>query len=289
MGESYVRGHQGSDPNDLKTRSVGVSLKHYLGYSLPFNGQDRSNAIIPEAQVLEIFLPPFERAVAAGALTVMLNSAYINGIPIHASKHYITDILKGQLGFEGFVVSDWQDIIRLYTRDRMATSYREAVRLAVMAGVDMSMVPSDTSFYDHCVSLGKSDVPFARRVDDAAMRILKVKDKLGLFENPFANPDDSVNVGREGSIEFNLDAARESIILAKNNGNTLPLKAGQKLLVTGATADLMNSLTGGWSYSWQGDNEEMLHRYGRKKYTVFRALERDSADVRFMQGWENKV
>lgn len=287
MGEAYVRGHQAdNNANALKKTGAAASLKHYVGYSFPFNGLDRTNALIPDHQLREVYLPPFERAVAAGGLTVMLNSASVNGIPVHASSYYVNDILKGELGFKGFVVSDWQDIIRLHTRDRVAETPREAVRLAVMAGVDMSMVPTDFSFYEHCVSLAKSDTAFARRVDDAAMRILSVKDKLGLFDNPFASANDLASVGRQSSQDFNLEAARESIVLGKNQNGVLPLKLGSlgRVLVTGPAANLSSSLNGGWSYSWQGDNEEMLHRYGRKKYSVFQALEKAASGFTFMQG-----
>lgn len=285
MGEAYVSGHQGDGDSDFKSgRSALACLKHYIGYGYPFNGRDRTNAFIPDIQLREYHLPPFERGVAAGALTVMINSASVNGMPGHANAHYINDILKSELGFDGFVVSDWQDIVRLHTRDKLAATPEEAVRVAVMAGVDMSMVPRDYSFYDHCVALARKDTAFARRVDDASMRILKVKNKLGLFENPLPNPNDVGNVGRPDSVDFNLEAARESIILAKNQNNLLPLTTGLRLLVTGPTANSSSSLNGGWSHSWQG-NETLIHMFGRKKYSVYEALVRDySGEVVFQQG-----
>ena len=250
MGYAYIRGSEGDDlKNDTKVASC---LKHYIGYSYPFNGRDRSVAWIPEILLREYFLPSFEAGVKAGALTVMVNSGDVNGMPGHANSFYINDILKGELGFEGFVVSDWQDIIRLYTRDRVAESPEDAVRISVLAGLDMSMVPYDYSFYYHCVNLTRKNSQFAARVDDAVTRILNVKNKLGLFENPFPNPNNLNNVDTNASYEFSLEAARESIILAKNKDNILPLKANEKkILVTGPTGNKLRVLNGGWSYTWQ--------------------------------------
>lgn len=155
MGEAYIRGSQG-EKNNLKDRTkTATCLKHYIGYSFPYNGLDRSVAYIPENLLREVFLPPFEAGLAAGSRTVMINSGEVNGLPGHANSFYINDILKGELKFDGFTVSDWEDIIRLYTRDKLAETPEDAVRIAVMAGVDMSMVPNDYSFFDHCVNLAK--------------------------------------------------------------------------------------------------------------------------------------
>lgn len=215
LGEAYILGHQG---NDLSNRTKAATcLKHYIGYSVPFNGRDRSNALIPEHILRERFLQPFERAVRAGAPCVMLNSGWVNGIPGHANYRYITEILKQELGFaDGFVISDWEDVVRLHTRDKMASTPKEAVRIAVMAGLDVSMVPLDYSFYDLCLELSSEDRLFAQRVDDAVTRLLRVKDRLGLFERPYPDAADLDKIGREESEMFNLEVARESIILAKN-------------------------------------------------------------------------
>ena len=272
MGEAYIKSHQG---NDLKNRTnTATCMKHYIGYSLPFNGRDRTPALIPENILRETFLPPFEAAVQAGSPTVMINSGEVNGIPGHANGHYINDILKGELGFKGFAVSDWEDIKRLYWRDKVADSPKEAVRIAVMAGVDMSMVPFDYSFYDHCVDLAKTDVKFADRINDATERILKVKDQLGLFENAYPVESDLQHVGTAESEEMNLDFARESIILAKNDKSVLPLSktSNKRILVTGPTSNLLRVLNGGWSYSWLGQKEEYFQNFGRKKYTIYEAL-----------------
>jgi beta-glucosidase len=282
MGESYVKGHQGSDLKN--TTSAATCLKHYIGYSQPTNGFDRTDALIPDTKLREYFLPPFESGVSSGSLTVMLNSAHVNGIPGHANSYYINEILKGELNFQGFVVSDWQDIIRLHTRDKVAETQEEAVRIAVMAGVDMSMVPQDYSFYDHCVSLSKRDKAFAKRIDDASMRILKVKNELNLFGNPYPNQKDLDNIGLNESQQLNLDSARESIILAKNDDNTLPLKSTDKILVTGPTGNILRALNGGWSYTWQGDDEEALVTYGRKKFTVYQSIATISESVEYLEG-----
>ncbi|CAF1005435.1 unnamed protein product [Brachionus calyciflorus] len=284
MGYAYILGHQG---NDIKNRTKSATcLKHYLGYSLPFNGRDRTPAYIPDNVLREFFLPPFEAGVEAGAQTVMINSAHVNDIPGHANSYYINDILKGELKFKGFTVSDWQDVIRLHTRDKVAETPEEAVRIAVMSGVDMSMVPSDYSFFDHCVNLTKKNEKFLNRVNDAVTRILTVKKNLGLFENPFANAEDLNKIGTNESEEFNLEAARESIILAKNKG-ILPLQKlnKSKILVTGPTGNIIRTLSSGWSYTWQGESEDLYHKYGRPKLSIFEAIrKKHQGVVEYTQG-----
>ena len=252
MAETFVKSHQG--PN-LKAKKIAANcLKHYVGYGYPFNGRDRSPAYIPEILLREKFLPPFESGVKAGALTLMINSAEVNGVPGHANYQYLTEILKGEWKFQGFTVSDFEDIKRLHIRDKIAKTPEEAVYIAVMAGVDMSMVPGDYSFYDHCVNLTKKKPEFLKRVDDAAYRILYVKNELGLFDDPYPQPEDISDVGTPQSEDLNLKAAQESIILAKNKNNLLPLDKLKNIFVTGPTSHLMNILNGGWSYGWQGKN-----------------------------------
>jgi len=289
MGESYINGHQGD--NNLKINNkTATCLKHFIGYSYPFNGKDRTEAFIPENLLREVFLPSFQAGVLAGSLTVMINSALVNGLPGHANNYYINDILKGEMNFTGFVVSDWQDIIRLYTRDKIAETPEDAVRIAVMAGVDMSMVPFDFSFQEHCVNLTQKDDLFSKRVDDAVNRILQVKERLGLFDNPYPSQDELRKIGTNESEEINLESARESIILAKNEKKILPLNLTMlkenkfKILVTGPTGNILRSLNGGWSYTWQGSNEEAFHLFGRKKYTVFEAIKKHYSNVEFSEG-----
>jgi beta-glucosidase len=284
MGEAYIEGHHG--PNkDLSKKYSGTCLKHYIGYSYPFNGKDRTPAVIPEITLREYFLPPFAHGVKAGSPTVMVNSGDVNGIPGHANSFYINDILKGELEFDGFVVSDWEDIIRLYTRDKVASSAEESVRISVMAGLDMSMTPYNGSiFFDHCVNLAKKDKEFAKRVNNAARRILKVKKQFGLFENPYPNPDDLKLIGTAQSEEFNLKAASESIILAKNNPNILPLKKNTKVLVTGPASNLLKVLNGGWTYTWQGDIELNYVNFGRNKTTILDEIRKKSNQVWYETG-----
>ncbi|MGR8998246.1 MAG: glycoside hydrolase family 3 N-terminal domain-containing protein [Gammaproteobacteria bacterium] len=268
LGASFIKGHQGDDfsaPNKAPT-----CLKHYVGYSFPINGKDRTPAWIGERMLREYFLPAFEAGVKAGSPAIMINSSEVDGIPGHVNYHYLTTILRGEMGFKGFTVSDWADIKHLYTRDKLAASEKEAVKMAVLAGIDMSMVPLDFSFYELLLELVKSgEVPLSR-IDEAVSRILTVKFQTGLFdperpilpvEGNFATPE---------ATEINHQAARESIILAKNANNILPLNKEASILVTGPTANLLSVMNGGWTITWQG-NEESL--YPQDKLTVFQAIQ----------------
>jgi len=256
MGKAYIRGLQGSDVGAKE--KVAACLKHYAGYSLPFNGKDRTQAHISERMLRQYILPMFEDGVKAGVPTVMVNSGEIDGIPGHANYHLLTEILKNEWGFRGFVVSDWNDVERLYTRDRVADSPKEADRMAVMAGIDMSMVPLDFSFFDllmQCVEDGSVPMP---RLDDAVRRILRVKFMTGIFENPRPDPAMKARFDQPAFAEANLAAAREAITLLKNDRQVLPLDRGRKILVTGPTAHLRTVLNSGWSRSWLGAEEELL-------------------------------
>jgi beta-glucosidase len=281
MGTAFVRGLQGEDISGRT--SVAASLKHYVGYSFPLNGRDRTPALIPEYYLREYFLPTFASAVHAGARTVMVNSADVNGIPGHINKHLLTEVLKGELGFDGFVVSDWEDIKKLVTQWKVAADEREATRLAIMAGVDMSMVPLSYSFSDNLIALVKEKKVPISRIDDAVRRILRVKFELGLFEN--AVPDKTLRskLGLPEYIQVSLDAARESITLLKNTNNVLPLSKNSKVLVTGPTADSLIPLNNGWTYVWQGSEESL---YPKDKLTIRRAIEQKLGreNVRFVQG-----
>ena len=271
MGDAYIKGHQGGDFSAAD--KAPTCLKHYVGYSFPLNGKDRTPAWIGERMLREYFLPPFAAGVLAGAPTVMINSAEVDGVPGHANYQYLNNILRGELGFKGFTISDWADIQRLYLRDKLAASPKEAVKIAVMAGVDMSMVPFDFSFYDLLLELAKSgEVPLSR-IDEAVTRILTVKFQSGLFEQ--AEPALAVagNFATAEAAAVNSQAARESIVLAKNAGNILPLNKKASILVTGPTANLLNVMNGGWTITWQGDKEEL---YPRDKLTLLQALQQKS-------------
>lgn len=268
MGVAFVRGMEGSDV--ASQDHVATSLKHYMGYSAPLSGRDRTPAWIPENYLREYFLPTFDASVKAGAHTVMVNSGEINGIPGHVNKHILTDILRDELGFKGFVVSDWEDIKKLVTNWHVAANEKEATRMAVMAGIDMSMVPLDYSFADYLIALVKEGAIPQSRIDEAVGRILKVKFELGLFENSMPNAALKSKIGLPESRQASLQAARESMTLLKNANNLLPLDKNRKVLVTGPTADSLLSLNNGWSYVWQGSEESL---YPKDRLTIRRAIE----------------
>ncbi|MDR4988316.1 MAG: glycoside hydrolase family 3 N-terminal domain-containing protein [Bacteroidales bacterium] len=252
MGRAFVEGQQGASISD-STR-VAVCIKHFVGYGTPFSGKDRSPAYIPEHYLRQYYIEPFRHAINAGALTAMLNSGSVNGIPGHADKYFITDILKGELGLKGFVLSDWQDVDRLVTMHHVAKDSREAVKIAVMAGLDMSMTPYDADFAKHVVDLvNAGEIPMSR-VDDAVRRILYVKFKLGLFEAPYHDPAGYDKFGSDEFAELSYQAALESITLLKNQDNLLPLNYGTNILVSGPTAHALTALNGPWSRTWAGDD-----------------------------------
>ncbi len=234
MGVAFVRGMERSDV--ASQDHVATSLKHYMGYSFPLSGRDRTPAWIPENYLREYFLPTFDAAVKTGAHTVMVNSAEINGVPGHVNHHILTDILRDELGFKGFVVSDWEDIKKLVTIWHVAANEKEATRMAVMAGIDMSMVPLDYSFADYLIALVKEGAVPQSRIDEAVRRILKVKFELGLFENSMPNAALKSKIGAPASRQAALQATRESMTLLKNTNNLLPLSKDRKILVTGPTA-----------------------------------------------------
>src|SRR5689334_11077576 len=281
MGVAFVRGLEGTDVSS--SSAVASSLKHYMGYSFPLTGRDRTPAWIPENYLREYFLPTFETAVKAGARTIMVNSGEINGVPGHINHHILTDILRTELGFKGFVVSDWQDIKKLVSVWRIAANDKEATRLAVMAGIDMSMVPDDLSFADHLIALVKEGAVPQSRIDEAVRRILWVKFELGLFEKPMPDASLKSKFGLPEYRAVSLDAARESITLLKNSNNILPLAKTTKVLVTGPTADSLVSMNNGWTYVWQGSEEGL---YPKDRHTIRRAIEAKlgAGNVTFVQG-----
>ena len=281
MGVAFVRGLEGTDVSS--DERVASSLKHYMGYSFPLTGRDRTPAWIPENYLREYFLPPFDAAVKAGARTIMINSGEINGVPGHINKQILTDILRTELGFKGFVVSDWEDIKKLVTTWRIAATEKEATRLAVMAGIDMSMVPLDYSFADHLIALVKEGAVPQSRIDEAVRRILRVKFELGLFERPIPPKALKRKFALPEYRQVSLQAAQESMTLLKNSNNILPLAKTTKVLVTGPTSDSLISLNNGWSYVWQGSEPSL---YPKDRHTIRRAIEAEigAANVTWVQG-----
>ncbi|MFO7874537.1 MAG: glycoside hydrolase family 3 N-terminal domain-containing protein [Bacteroidales bacterium] len=253
MGEAFVKGSQGESLSD--NTSVAVCLKHFIGYGMPMAGKDRGSAIIPERYLRQYHIEPYRRAIEQGAISVMLNSGTVNGIPGHADEYLITDVLKDELGFKGLVISDWEDISRLAEVHNVAPDSREAAKIAVMAGLDISMVPYDASFAEHIVDLvGEGEIPMSR-IDDAVRRILFVKFKLNLFEEPYTHPDNYPDFGSEKYARKSYEAALETATLLKNQDDILPLEEkGSKILVTGPTAHALTALNGPWSRTWAGND-----------------------------------
>lgn len=249
--------------------AVASCMKHYLGYSASRTGKDRTPIYMPEIEMREYYLPQFAAAVKAGASTIMINSSEINGVPVHASKYLLTDVLRGELGFQGLIVTDWEDIKRLYDRHNVASSPREAVAIAINAGIDMSMVPSDFSFYDLLLEAVKDkEVPMSR-IDDAVRRILTLKMKTGLFDNPYPEDASRANFGKPEYQTLALDAAHEAMTLLKNSNNTLPLAKNIKVLVAGPSAQSITALNGCWSYVWQGNQEQW---YPKDSKTILQTI-----------------
>ena len=262
---------------------VAASAKHYLGYSMPLSGKDRTTAWIPERQLREYFLPSFRAAVKAGIATVMVNSGDINGIPVHSDHRILTDLLRGELGFTGVVDSDWEDIIRLQTVHHVAKDNKDAVRQAIMAGIDMSMVPNSWSFTDDLLALVKEGAVPMSRIDEAVRRILRLETEVGMFENDLPDPQMVAHIGAPGFATVSRKAAEESITLLKNEGGLLPLAKTSKVLVAGPAADDPRPMYGGWSYVWQGTE---LAMYPKNVKTLLAAI-RDrvgAANVTYVPG-----
>ena len=282
LGVSFVRGLEGDDVNS--PTHVAACLKHYMGYSLPLSGRDRTDALIPENYLREYVEPTFETAFKAGAHTTMINSAAINGTPGHANKKILTDVLRGEMKFDGLAVSDWDDIQKLVTQWHVAKDEKEATMMAINAGIDMSMVPLNYSFADILVQLVKEGKVPMSRIDESVTRILKVKYDLGLFENPMLGASAAKeNFGKPEYAQISLQAARESLVLLKNNDNTLPLSKGKKVLVTGPTADSLISLNNGWTWVWQGSESSL---YPKDKMTIQEAIKAKvgAGNFNFVQG-----
>lgn len=254
MGEAYVEGIQETTASN--GAKMAATAKHFLGYSDPKTGRDRSPAIISDQQLHEIHRPAFQAAIDAGVKTVMLNSGEINGVPVHASYEVITKLLRQQMGFTGVVITDWEDIISLHAAHKVASSEKEAVYKAIMAGVDMSMVPYTTTFCDHLTELVKEGRIPMSRIDESVKRILDLKYDLGLFENPF--PAQMNTTGRPENHEAAKEAVRESLVLMKNEQDILPLDQNATLVLAGSTSNIKRSLAGGWTYIWQHEDDSMF-------------------------------
>lgn len=270
MGVASVKGYEGENNDVGNPEHIASCLKHYLGYSVPVSGKDRTPALIPEIELRERHVPAFKAAVDAGSHTVMVNSSLINGVPVHASYDLITALLKEELGFTGLVVTDWSDIENLHTRDRIASSHKEAVKMAVNAGIDMSMIPYNLNFCDYLVELvNEGEVPMSR-IDDAVRRVLNLKYKLGLFDKPVTHYQDYPLFGSAEFEEAAYTTALESMTLLKNAGDILPLSKTARVLVTGPNANSMRALNGGWSYSWQG---EKVDEFAGDYSTILKAIQ----------------
>ncbi len=281
MGVAFIHGVQ--DPLGSKEKLI-VSLKHYLDYSDPKSGHDRTDSWIPEYYLREYHLPPFTAAVEAGARNVMVNSALINGIPTHVNKHLLTDILKNELGFTGFIVTDWQDIENVYRRDKITNNIKEAIGLAINAGIDMSMIPYDyKEFCTDLIALVNEGKVSQERIDDAVRRILRVKYEIGIFDTPVTYLKDYPKFASAEFEKAAYNTAAESITLLKNRNGTLPLKKNARVLVTGPNANTMRSLNGGWTYTWQGERTD---EYGAKYNTILEALQKKlgTKNVMFVPG-----
>jgi beta-glucosidase len=269
IGAATVRGYQGDNPAD--PLSVAATLKHYVGYSGPLSGHDRTPALISDGTLREYYLPTFAAGVKAGALSVMVNSGEVNGIPGHVNKHLLIDILRGELGFDGVIDSDWQDIEKLVTAHHTEATEKDATRDAILAGIDMSMVPSDYRFSDLLVQLVNEGAVPTARIDDAVRRILTMKARVGLFASTAVPlPGAIKEIGTAASRQVARRAAQESIVLEKNADGVLPLAAGARVLITGPTADSLPALDNGWTITWQGDRAEL---YPKDRHTVRGALE----------------
>lgn len=258
LAKAMVEGYQGDNPNHLGPQRVASCLKHYMGYGVPVSGQDRTPSSINPTELREKFFQPYKEAIRAGALSVMVNSGVNNGLPFHINHELLTVWLKDELGWDGMIVTDWADIHNIWKRDRAAADYKEAIKRAINAGIDMSMTPYDTEFCKLLKQLvEEGEVPMSR-IDDAVSRILRLKMRLGLFKTPVTNPKDYPLFGSKEFADASLRLAIESEVLLKNDG-ILPLAHGKKILVAGPNANSMRSLNGGWTYTWQGTDDGYFH------------------------------
>ena len=269
MVVAEIKGYQGDDPNHIDRFHVGTSTKHYFAYGAPWSGKDRTPAYLSPQMIREKYFEPFKQAALAGTLTMMVNSASINGVPVHASYEYLTKWLKEDLQWDGFLVTDWADINNLFSREKVAKDKKDAIRIAINAGIDMSMDPYSVDFCILLKELVNEGKVSMARIDDAVRRILRAKYRLGLFDEPTTGGKGFEKFGCEEFAQASLKAAEESMVLLKNEDNILPLAKGKKILVTGPNANQMRCLHGGWSYTWQGSRaEDLTEKYN----TIYEAL-----------------
>lgn len=269
MGKAMVYGFQGEDPNNIDQYHIATSMKHFMGYGVPWTGKDRTPAYISPADLREKHFAPFLAGLQAGALTVMVNSASVNGVPMHANKEFLTGWLKEETGWDGVLITDWADINNLYTREMVAKDKKDALRIAINAGIDMIMEPYSCDACGYLVELVKEGKIPMSRIDDACRRVLRMKYRLDLFKNPTQKLKNYPKFGGEEFAKLALEGATESMMLLKNEGNILPLQHGKKILLTGPNANQMRCLDGGWSYTWQGHRAD---EFAGKYNTIYEAF-----------------
>ena len=269
MGKAMVRGFQGEDPNHIDQYHISACMKHFMGYGVPWTGKDRTPAYISPFDLREKHFAPFLAGLQAGALTVMVNSASVNGLPMHANKEFLTGWLKEQTGWDGVLVTDWADVNNLYTREMIAKDKKDALRIAINAGIDMIMEPYSCDACGYLIELVKEGKIPMSRIDDACRRVLRMKYRLDLFKNPTQKLKNYPKFGGEEFAKLALEGATESMVLLKNEGNILPLQHGKKILLTGPNANQMRCLDGGWSYTWQGHRAD---EFAGKYNTIYEAF-----------------
>ena len=269
MGKAMVYGFQGEDPNNIDQYHIATSMKHFMGYGVPWTGKDRTPAYISPADLREKHFAPFLAGLQAGALTVMVNSASVNGVPMHVNKEFLTGWLKEETGWDGVLITDWADINNLYTREMVAKDKKDALRIAINAGIDMIMEPYSCDACGYLVELVKEGKIPMSRIDDACRRVLRMKYRLDLFKNPTQKLKNYPKFGGEEFAKLALEGATESMVLLKNEGNILPLQHGKKILLTGPNANQMRCLNGGWSYTWQGHRAD---EFAGKYNTIYEAF-----------------
>ena len=269
MGKAMVYGFQGEDPNNIDQYHIATSMKHFMGYGVPWTGKDRTPAYISPADLREKHFAPFLAGLQAGALTVMVNSASVNGMPMHANKDILTGWLKEETGWDGVLITDWADINNLYTREMVAKDKKDALRIAINAGIDMIMEPYSCDACGYLIELVKEGKIPMSRIDDACRRVLRMKYRLDLFKNPTQKLKNYPKFGGEEFSKLALEGATESMVLLKNEGNILPLQHGKKILLTGPNANQMRCLDGGWSYTWQGHRAD---EFAGKYNTIYEAF-----------------
>ena len=284
FGEAMIKGYQGVNNDISNKNNVAACMKHFVGYQAVISGKDRTPAYIPENVLSEYHIEPFRKAIDAGAKTIMINSGLINGLPVHANYELMINVLRNKLGFEGVILTDWQDINKLHDRDKIAKNIKDAIKIAINAGIDMSMIPYNyEQFCKNLVSLVKEGEVSMKRINDAVSRILKLKIELGLFNNPVTNYNDYNDFGSEKHHQLAYKAASESITLLKNNEDILPIKGNPKILVTGPNANNMRTLNGAWTYSWQGDQTD---DFAGEYNTIYEAVSNTygSNNVKYIPG-----